>query len=235
MSAARHRRTSTPLRDTGSPPDEPSVSLSEGRLGLTAPGARARTLQRVGHRSATGYDSGRAWGDGSGRSSRRGRGRTNPLDGVPARGGLPMIIPLEPRLEGLAERRFFSFARQMLDRQAHDPGRIGNLVKDETTRVSGLDDLRGQHDEYTACVRVLGDLAQLRWTLVENGYGLELHSPRPRTSGSPAPPRRAGARTPSATSCARGFCNSSRTRTCASSSTGWSAPLRPPGGSRSAP
>ncbi len=91
-----------------------------------------------------------------------------------------MIIPLEPRLEGLAERRFFSFARQMLDRQARDPERIGSLVKDETTRVSGLDDLKGQSREYTACVRVLGDLAQLRWTLVESGYGLELHSPRPQ-------------------------------------------------------
>ena len=91
-----------------------------------------------------------------------------------------MIIPLEPRLEGLAERRFFSFARQMLDRQARDPARIGNLVEDETTRVSGLDDLKGQSDQYEACVRVLGDLAQLRWTLVESGYGLELHSPRPQ-------------------------------------------------------
>ena len=91
-----------------------------------------------------------------------------------------MIIPLEPRLEGLAERRFFSFARQMLDRQARDPGRIGNLVEDETTRVPGLDDLKGQSDQYEACVRVLGDLAQLRWTLVESGYGLELHSPRPQ-------------------------------------------------------
>lgn len=91
-----------------------------------------------------------------------------------------MIIPLEPRLEGLAERRFFSFARQMLARQAHDPERIGNLVEDETTRVSGLGDLKGQSDEYEACVRVLGDLAQLRWTLVESGYGLELHSPRPQ-------------------------------------------------------
>ena len=91
-----------------------------------------------------------------------------------------MIIPLEPRLEGLAERRFFSFARRMLARQARDPGRIGKLVEDETTRLSGLDDLRGQSDEYEACVRVLGDLAQLRWTLVESGYGLELHSPRPQ-------------------------------------------------------
>ena len=93
---------------------------------------------------------------------------------------LAMIISLEPRLEGLAERRFFSFARQMLDRQARDPGRIGSLVEDETTRVSGLDDLKGQSDQYEACVRVLGDLAQLRWTLVESGYGLELHSPRPQ-------------------------------------------------------
>lgn len=81
----------------------------------------------------------------------------------------------------------------MLDRQAHDPGRIGNLVKDETTRVSRLGDLKGQHDEYTACVRVLGDLAQLRWTLVESGYGLELHSPRPqdkRVSGAAQARRR---------------------------------------------
>ena len=98
----------------------------------------------------------------------------------PGQSGLAMIIPLEPRLEGLAERRFFSFARQMLDRQARDPARIGNLVEDETTRVSGLDDLKGQSDQYEACVRVLGDLAQLRWTLVESGYGLELHSPRPQ-------------------------------------------------------
>ena len=98
-----------------------------------------------------------------------------------------MIIPLEPRLEGLAERRFFSFARQMLDQQEHDPARIGSLVKDETTRVSGLDDLKGQSHEYTACVRVLGDLAQLRWTLVESGYGLELHSPRSQDKGVSGP------------------------------------------------
>ena len=92
-----------------------------------------------------------------------------------------MIIPLEPRLDGLAERRFFSFARQVLDRQtAGDPAQIGTLVQAETTRASGLRDLGGQCDEYTACVRVLGDLAQLRWRLVESRYGIELHSPRPQ-------------------------------------------------------
>ena len=91
-----------------------------------------------------------------------------------------MIIPLEPSLEGLAERRFFSFARQMLAQQAEgDPVRISTLVEAETARVAGLCDIKGQCAEYTACVRVLGDLAQLRWTLVESGYGLELHSPRP--------------------------------------------------------
>ena len=68
----------------------------------------------------------------------------------------------------------------MLERQDRDPERIGNLVEDETARVSRLGDLKGQSDEYEACVRVLGDLAQLRWTLVESGYGLELHSPRPQ-------------------------------------------------------
>ena len=92
-----------------------------------------------------------------------------------------MIIPLEPKLEGLAERRFYSFARQMLDRQGeggHD--RISALVETETNRAAALPELKGQSDEYTACVRVLGDLAHLRWTLVESGYGFELHSPRPQ-------------------------------------------------------
>ena len=91
-----------------------------------------------------------------------------------------VIIPLEPNLEGLAERRFFSFARQMLDRQAEgDAERISALVESETQRAAGLGELRGQCDEYNACVRVLGDLAQLRWQLVDSGYGLELHSPHP--------------------------------------------------------
>ena len=91
-----------------------------------------------------------------------------------------MIIPLEPRLEGLAERRFFSFARQILDRQAAgDPRHISALVEAEASRAAQLRDLQGQSDEYRACVRVLGDLSHLRWKLVENRYGLELHSPRP--------------------------------------------------------
>lgn len=91
-----------------------------------------------------------------------------------------MIIPLEPHLEGLAEKRFFSVARQILDRQsAGESQRIGNLVDTEAKRAASLRELNGQTDRYTACVRVLGDLAQLRWALVETGYGLELHSPRP--------------------------------------------------------
>ena len=77
-----------------------------------------------------------------------------------------MIIPLEPSVEGLAERRFLSFARQMLDRQvAGDQQRITGLVEEETVRAPQLHELAGQCDEYTACVRVLGDLAHLRWKL----------------------------------------------------------------------
>ena len=99
-----------------------------------------------------------------------------------------MIIPLEPSLEGLAKRRFLGFARQVLDRQvAGDQQRITTLVKEETVLVPRLRELAGQYDEYTACVRVLGDLAQLRWRLVESGYGLELHSPRPHDDRASAP------------------------------------------------
>ena len=99
-----------------------------------------------------------------------------------------MIIPLEPSLEGLAERRFLSFARQVLARQAaHDQDRITALVEAETVLAPQLRELEGQRDEYTACVRVLGDLARLRWTLVESGHGLELHSPRPHDARTSAP------------------------------------------------
>ena len=99
-----------------------------------------------------------------------------------------MIIPLEPSLEGLSERRFLSFARQMLDGQAAgDQERISALVEAETVRASELSELEGQRAEYTACVRVLGDLAQLRWKLVESGHGLELHSPRPQDARTSTP------------------------------------------------
>ena len=70
----------------------------------------------------------------------------------------------------------------MLDSQSiGDAGRIGALVEGETRAAFDLPDLEGQGEEYTACVRVLGDLAQLRWELVESGYGLELHSPLPQS------------------------------------------------------
>lgn len=99
-----------------------------------------------------------------------------------------MIIPLEPTLEGLAERRFLSFARQVLDRQiVGDQERISALVEAETGCAPERRELAGQRDEYTACVRVLGDLAQLRWELVESGHGLELHSPRPQDARPSAP------------------------------------------------
>lgn len=92
-----------------------------------------------------------------------------------------MIIPLEPKLEGFAERHFLSFARQLLEQQADgNTDRIDALVEGETTRALQLSDIKGQCDEYTASVRVLGDLARLRWSLVDSGYGLELHSPHPR-------------------------------------------------------
>src|SRR6266851_751762 len=91
-----------------------------------------------------------------------------------------MIISLDPNLEGLAEKRFFSVARQILDRQKHgDPWRISTIVETEANRAASLRELNGQTERYAACIRVLGDLAQLRWSLVESGYGVELQSPRP--------------------------------------------------------
>lgn len=89
-----------------------------------------------------------------------------------------MIIPLEPKLEGLAAKRFFNFARKIKDLQFEKNSiRINSLVKAETQLVPQIDVIIDQRDEYIACIHVLGDLAQLRWNLVENEYGFELHSP----------------------------------------------------------
>ena len=99
-----------------------------------------------------------------------------------------MIIPLEPNVQGLAERRFLSFARQILERQmTGDHERITALVEEESVRAPQLRELEGQCDEYTASVRVLGDLAQLRWKLVQSRHGLELHSPRPQAARTSDP------------------------------------------------
>ena len=47
-----------------------------------------------------------------------------------------MIISLDPNLEGLAEKRFFSVARQILNRQKHgDPERISTIVETEANRA----------------------------------------------------------------------------------------------------
>ena len=76
----------------------------------------------------------------------------------------------------------------MLEQQvAGDQERITALVEEETECAPELRQLKGQCDEYTACVRVLGDLAQLRWKLVESGHGLELHSPHPQDARTSAP------------------------------------------------
>ena len=99
-----------------------------------------------------------------------------------------MIIPLEPCLEGLAERRFLIFALQVLHEQEDgNKERISELVKSEAECAKEIPEIQGQRDEYTACVRVLGDLAQLRWRLVKSSHGLELQSPLPQNSRTSTP------------------------------------------------
>ena len=140
-----------------------------------------------------------------------------------------MIIPLEPTLEGLAERRFFSFARQVLDRQVDgDQERITALVEAETGCAPEVRELKGQCDEYTACVRVLGDLARLRWKLVESGHGLELHSPRPQDARTSAPREVRRRKEAIRNELRRACSSSSRIGTSGSSSGGWSDPGRHP-------
>lgn len=90
-----------------------------------------------------------------------------------------MIIPLEPKLEGLAEQRYYDFFRRLSEMQeAGDHEGISALVEEESHLAHDLRDLRGQCEPYIASIRVLGDLAHLGWKLKNSQYGLELHSPR---------------------------------------------------------
>ncbi|HEX6014937.1 MAG TPA: hypothetical protein VFY87_24695 [Geminicoccaceae bacterium] len=56
-----------------------------------------------------------------------------------------MIIPLDPSLEGFAEKRFFSIARQIRARQSDgDSAQIGTIVEAESRDANLRPELNGQ-------------------------------------------------------------------------------------------
>ncbi len=97
-----------------------------------------------------------------------------------------MIVPLFPPLDGEAAERFHAFAITLADAQ-----RDGR--KDEMYRALALEVewcrsatyLGKRAPAYEACVRVLTDLARMRWRIVEQGYGFALENPKELVGGRP--------------------------------------------------
>ena len=97
-----------------------------------------------------------------------------------------MIVPIYPPLDGEAAERFHGFATKLADAQRTRSG-------DDMTRALGAE-IRWCRSAtrfgenllaYEACVRVLSDLARVRWRIVEQGYGFALESRRERVGGRP--------------------------------------------------
>ncbi|MCY4430670.1 MAG: DUF4338 domain-containing protein [Rhodospirillales bacterium] len=97
-----------------------------------------------------------------------------------------MIVPIYPPLNGEAAERFHGFAMKLEDaqrtRSAVDMYHALAAEIDWCRSVTGFDE---NLLAYEACVRVLSDLARLRWRIVEQGYGFALESRRERVVGRP--------------------------------------------------
>ena len=97
-----------------------------------------------------------------------------------------MIVPIYPPLDGEAAELFHAFAMKLADaqrtRSADDMNRALGAEIDWCRSATGLDQ---NLLAYEACVRVLSDLARLRWRIVEQGYGFALESRRDKVGARP--------------------------------------------------
>lgn len=93
-----------------------------------------------------------------------------------------MFSTIHHELEGLADERFRSLASQLrrLQRHGAPAERLDALCRDEILWAKNARDLHGCRERYEACVRVLTDLAKLRWKIVQDGFGVELATPNAR-------------------------------------------------------
>lgn len=90
-----------------------------------------------------------------------------------------MFSTVHHDLEGLAADRFRSLAEQLrrLQGQGAAPDRLDAICRDELTWMQSATGLNGCREKYEACVRLITDLAKLRWQIVQDGFGIEFASP----------------------------------------------------------
>ena len=97
-----------------------------------------------------------------------------------------MIVPIFPPLDGERAERFHAFATRLARAQhARNGIDIRNALEEEIcwcrTARFGEEELLA----YEACIRILSDLARLRWRIVEQGYGFALENRKESVRGRP--------------------------------------------------
>jgi hypothetical protein len=89
-------------------------------------------------------------------------------------------------LEGIAAERLRSLTGQLrrLQRQGAASQAIDAVCQDEVSWSQSSQGLNGCREKYQACARLLADLAKLRWRIVQEGFTIELSSPKSRKVSS---------------------------------------------------
>ena len=97
-----------------------------------------------------------------------------------------MIVPVFPPLDGESAERFHAFATRLAGAQrVRNANDMRSALKEE---IDWCRSARGNEEKvfaYEACIRVLSDLARLRWRIVEQGYGFALENRKERAGGLP--------------------------------------------------
>lgn len=97
-----------------------------------------------------------------------------------------MIVPIFPPVEGEAAERFHAFASELADAQrAGEKDQMADALAREIAWCRSAPFLGKSAISYEACIRILTDLARLRWRIVEQGYGFALENPKELVVGGP--------------------------------------------------
>ena len=95
-----------------------------------------------------------------------------------------MIVPIYPPLDGEFGERFHGFAMKIADAQrARSSDGMNRALEAEISWCRSAKCSDENVLAYEACIRVLSDLARLRWRIVEQGYGFALENRRERVGG----------------------------------------------------
>ena len=97
-----------------------------------------------------------------------------------------MIVPIFPPLDGEPAERFHAFATRLACAQrARNGDDMSNALEEEIIWCRSARCSEENVLAYEACIRVLSDLARLRWRIVEQGYGFALENRKESVRGRP--------------------------------------------------